>query len=178
VVALDQEEYSPDISNRPWANSFEAELRINGTEDLGLDYCYLCQTYTTHEQPRSVSLIRWRTAYCQMCQKIDNFLVVHSKQTCRLWFWFWQRLYELSGAMEPRSTGANVAIGRALEILSLQMRQQAPGPGEGSFERRGREYVLNFDAVELLPAVVAVLRGDHFFSSGVKTTTSSDANAH
>src|SRR5262249_40878796 len=32
-----------------------------------------------------------------------------------------QRLLELSGAMEPHSTGANMAIGRALEILSLQV---------------------------------------------------------
>jgi DHA2 family multidrug resistance protein len=36
-----------------------------------------------------------------------------------------QRLYELSGAMAPHSTGADMAIGRALEILNLQVRQQA-----------------------------------------------------
>jgi DHA2 family multidrug resistance protein len=36
-----------------------------------------------------------------------------------------QRLYELSGAMAPRSTGANMAVERALEILNLQVRQQA-----------------------------------------------------
>jgi len=36
-----------------------------------------------------------------------------------------QRLIELSGAMAPSSTGANMAIGRAVEILSLQVRQQA-----------------------------------------------------
>jgi len=36
-----------------------------------------------------------------------------------------QRLFELSAAMAPRSTGANMAIGRALEILNLQVRQQA-----------------------------------------------------
>ena len=36
-----------------------------------------------------------------------------------------QRLFLLSGAMDPRSTGANMAIGRASEILDLQVRQQA-----------------------------------------------------
>ena len=36
-----------------------------------------------------------------------------------------QRLFMLSGAMAPRSTGANMAVGRALEILNLQVRQQA-----------------------------------------------------
>jgi len=36
-----------------------------------------------------------------------------------------QRLFLLSGAMVPRSTGANMAIGRGLEILNLQVRQQA-----------------------------------------------------
>jgi len=36
-----------------------------------------------------------------------------------------QRLSELSGAMAPHSTGTNMAIGRALEILDLQVRQQA-----------------------------------------------------
>jgi MFS transporter, DHA2 family, multidrug resistance protein len=36
-----------------------------------------------------------------------------------------QRLFSLSAAMEPHSTGANMAIGRALEILDLQVRQQA-----------------------------------------------------
>jgi DHA2 family multidrug resistance protein len=36
-----------------------------------------------------------------------------------------QRLFDLGGAMAPHSTGANMAVGRALEILSLQVRQQA-----------------------------------------------------
>ena len=36
-----------------------------------------------------------------------------------------QRLFLLSGAMAPHSTGANMAIGRALEIVNLQLRQQA-----------------------------------------------------
>jgi len=36
-----------------------------------------------------------------------------------------QRLFALSAAMAPHSTGANVAIGRALEILDQQVRQQA-----------------------------------------------------
>jgi DHA2 family multidrug resistance protein len=36
-----------------------------------------------------------------------------------------QRLLMLSGAMAPRSTGANMAIEKALEILNLQVRQQA-----------------------------------------------------
>jgi DHA2 family multidrug resistance protein len=36
-----------------------------------------------------------------------------------------QRLFELSAAMAPRSTGANMAIEKALEILNLQVRQQA-----------------------------------------------------
>jgi DHA2 family multidrug resistance protein len=36
-----------------------------------------------------------------------------------------QHLFLLSGAMAPRSTGANTAIGRAVEILDLQVRQQA-----------------------------------------------------
>jgi len=36
-----------------------------------------------------------------------------------------QRLFELSAAMAPQSTGANMAAGRALEILDLQVRQQA-----------------------------------------------------
>jgi len=36
-----------------------------------------------------------------------------------------QRLFLLSGAMAPRSTGANMAIGRGLDILNLQVRQQA-----------------------------------------------------
>ena len=36
-----------------------------------------------------------------------------------------RRLFLLSGAMVPRSTGANMAIGRGLEILNLQVRQQA-----------------------------------------------------
>jgi len=36
-----------------------------------------------------------------------------------------QRLFLLSGAMAPRSTGANMAVGKALEILNLQVRQQA-----------------------------------------------------
>ena len=36
-----------------------------------------------------------------------------------------QRLSSLSAAMAPRSTGANMAIGRASEILDLQVRQQA-----------------------------------------------------
>ena len=36
-----------------------------------------------------------------------------------------QRLSSLSAAMDPRSTGANMAIGRASEILDLQVRQQA-----------------------------------------------------
>ena len=36
-----------------------------------------------------------------------------------------QRLFELSLAMGPRSTGSNMAIGRALEILDLQVRRQA-----------------------------------------------------
>jgi DHA2 family multidrug resistance protein len=35
------------------------------------------------------------------------------------------RLFALSGAMAPHSTGTNMAIGRALEILDLQVRQQA-----------------------------------------------------
>jgi DHA2 family multidrug resistance protein len=36
-----------------------------------------------------------------------------------------QRLFSLSAAMEPRSAGANLAIGRASDILDLQVRQQA-----------------------------------------------------
>jgi MFS transporter, DHA2 family, multidrug resistance protein len=36
-----------------------------------------------------------------------------------------QRLFSLSAAMDPNSTGANMAIGRASEILDLQVRQQA-----------------------------------------------------
>jgi MFS family permease len=36
-----------------------------------------------------------------------------------------QRLFFLGGAMAPRSTGGNMVIGRALELLSLQVRQQA-----------------------------------------------------
>jgi DHA2 family multidrug resistance protein len=36
-----------------------------------------------------------------------------------------QRLFALSAAMAPHSTGANVAIGRASEILAQQVRQQA-----------------------------------------------------
>ena len=36
-----------------------------------------------------------------------------------------ERLLLLSGAMAPQSTGANMAIERALDILNLQMRQQA-----------------------------------------------------
>jgi MFS transporter, DHA2 family, multidrug resistance protein len=36
-----------------------------------------------------------------------------------------QRLLLLSGAMAPHSTGTNMSIGRALEILDLQVRQQA-----------------------------------------------------
>ena len=36
-----------------------------------------------------------------------------------------QRLFLLSGAMAPRSTGTNMAVGRALGILNLQVRQQA-----------------------------------------------------
>jgi DHA2 family multidrug resistance protein len=36
-----------------------------------------------------------------------------------------QRLFLLSAAMDPHSTGANVAIGRASEILGQQVRQQA-----------------------------------------------------
>jgi DHA2 family multidrug resistance protein len=36
-----------------------------------------------------------------------------------------QRLFLLSGAMVPQSTGASMAIGRGLEILNLQVRQQA-----------------------------------------------------
>ena len=36
-----------------------------------------------------------------------------------------QRLFLLSGAMAPHSTGTNMAIGRALEILDLQVRRQA-----------------------------------------------------
>ena len=36
-----------------------------------------------------------------------------------------QRLFSLSAAMDPHSTGANMAIGRASEILDLQVRQQA-----------------------------------------------------
>jgi DHA2 family multidrug resistance protein len=36
-----------------------------------------------------------------------------------------QRLTMLSGAMAPRSAGTNMAVGRAVEILSLQVRQQA-----------------------------------------------------
>jgi DHA2 family multidrug resistance protein len=36
-----------------------------------------------------------------------------------------QRLFELSLAMDPRSTGSNTAVGRALEILDLQVRRQA-----------------------------------------------------
>jgi DHA2 family multidrug resistance protein len=36
-----------------------------------------------------------------------------------------QRLLFLGGAMASHSTGANMAIGRALELLSLQVRQQA-----------------------------------------------------
>jgi MFS transporter, DHA2 family, multidrug resistance protein len=36
-----------------------------------------------------------------------------------------QRLFLLSAAMDPHSTGANMAIGRALGILDLQVRQQA-----------------------------------------------------
>jgi DHA2 family multidrug resistance protein len=36
-----------------------------------------------------------------------------------------QRLLFLGAGMAPRSTGANMAIGRALELLNLQVRQQA-----------------------------------------------------
>jgi DHA2 family multidrug resistance protein len=36
-----------------------------------------------------------------------------------------QRLFELSGAMAPHSTGAYMAMGRAVESLDLQVRQQA-----------------------------------------------------
>ena len=36
-----------------------------------------------------------------------------------------QRLFSLSAAMDPHSTGTNMAIGRASEILDLQVRQQA-----------------------------------------------------
>jgi MFS transporter, DHA2 family, multidrug resistance protein len=36
-----------------------------------------------------------------------------------------ERLFILSAAMDPHSTGANMAIGKALEILDLQVRQQA-----------------------------------------------------
>jgi len=36
-----------------------------------------------------------------------------------------QRLFALSAAMHPQSTGANTAIGKALVILDLQVRQQA-----------------------------------------------------
>ena len=36
-----------------------------------------------------------------------------------------QRLFLLSAGMDPHSTGANMAIGRALDILNLQVRQQA-----------------------------------------------------
>jgi DHA2 family multidrug resistance protein len=36
-----------------------------------------------------------------------------------------QRLFSLSAAMDPRSAGANMAIGRASDILGLQVRQQA-----------------------------------------------------
>jgi DHA2 family multidrug resistance protein len=36
-----------------------------------------------------------------------------------------QRLFLLSGAMAPHSTGTNMAMGRALEILDLQVRRQA-----------------------------------------------------
>ena len=36
-----------------------------------------------------------------------------------------QRLFLLSAAMDPHSTGAHAAIGRASEILDLQVRQQA-----------------------------------------------------
>jgi DHA2 family multidrug resistance protein len=36
-----------------------------------------------------------------------------------------QRLFMLSGAMAPRSAGTNMAVGRAVEILGLQVRQQA-----------------------------------------------------
>jgi DHA2 family multidrug resistance protein len=36
-----------------------------------------------------------------------------------------QRLFSLSAAMDPRSSGTNIAIGRASEILDLQVRQQA-----------------------------------------------------
>jgi DHA2 family multidrug resistance protein len=36
-----------------------------------------------------------------------------------------QRLFLLSGAMAPQSTGANMAMGRALGILDLHVRQQA-----------------------------------------------------
>jgi MFS transporter, DHA2 family, multidrug resistance protein len=36
-----------------------------------------------------------------------------------------QRLFSLSAAMDPHSTGANMAVGRALELLNLQVRQQA-----------------------------------------------------
>jgi DHA2 family multidrug resistance protein len=36
-----------------------------------------------------------------------------------------QRLFWLSAGMAPHSTGANMAIGRALDILDLQVRQQA-----------------------------------------------------
>jgi DNA-binding NarL/FixJ family response regulator len=69
-----------------------------------------------------------------------------------------------------------IALGSTILFVS---QEADPDLVRAALNAGGRGYVLKFDAVdELLPAIMAVLGGDHFLSNGVKSTTSSDADAH